>query len=65
MGDLLLNSKIFFLSALLLAGCGVKARPLSPPETAIQSYTQSYTGPTEPEKEKEKKLETPTQEIKK
>lgn len=63
-----MNSKIVFLmSAFLLIGCGVKARPLSPPETAIQSYTQSYTGPTEPEqdKEKEKTLTTPAQEIKK
>lgn len=53
------------MSAFLLIGCGVKARPLSPPETAIQSYTQSYTGPTDPDKEKQKTLTTPAQEIKK
>jgi hypothetical protein len=25
-----------------LLGCGVKAKPLWPPETAIQSYTKSF-----------------------
>lgn len=26
-----------------VAGCGVKARPKSPPEKAISSYVESYT----------------------
>jgi predicted small lipoprotein YifL len=39
-----LNSKfLFFLLFLfILAGCGVKARPLVPPEKAIDSYIESF-----------------------
>ncbi|MBC7540564.1 MAG: hypothetical protein H7281_17195 [Bacteriovorax sp.] len=41
-----MNSKVinylFILS--IITGCGVKAHPLKPPDTAIRSYTESYTG---------------------
>jgi hypothetical protein len=41
-----LNFKIIYiLVSLFLFGCGVKARPLRPPETAIQSYIETYTDP--------------------
>lgn len=44
--NILLFALLFFLN-----GCGVKAKPLRPPETAIQSYIESYTQlQDEPEK---------------
>jgi len=57
-----LNSKyILLLICLVLAsGCGVKARPFSPPETAVSSYIESYTGaPFEEKKETPKNASTP------
>lgn len=39
----------------MLFGCGVKSAPLSPPETAIKSYVESYTGTTAEEIKTNKK----------
>jgi predicted small lipoprotein YifL len=53
-----LNFKIilFFLVALHLSACGVKAPPYSPPETAVSSYIETYTGtPLEESKSEAKK----------
>ncbi|MGZ3789258.1 MAG: hypothetical protein ACXVLQ_12090 [Bacteriovorax sp.] len=56
-----MNSKFFLtlISLVSLCGCGVKARPITPPEKAISSYVESYTGvpeviPSNPIKEKKK-----------
>jgi len=35
---------ILFISLVILCGCGVKAKPITPPEKAINSYIDSYTG---------------------
>jgi hypothetical protein len=35
---------ILFNLSFFLSGCGVKARPTVPPEKAIDSYIESYTG---------------------
>ena len=34
---------LIILITLCIVGCGVKSKPLSPPEDAIQSYLKNYT----------------------
>jgi len=48
-----LNSKLLLIILCAISsGCGVKAKPISPPETAVSSYVESFTGaPFEKEKE--------------
>ncbi len=67
-----MNSKILFLcvtlfTLLVLTGCGVKADPIKYPETAIDSYMQSYTGnePTPEELERTKRDKEATEAAKK
>lgn len=61
-----LNSKFFLLVFITMAfGCGVKSQPLKRPDIAIDSYVQSYTGTTEPEKKKEEKPSSSILEYKK
>jgi hypothetical protein len=52
-----LNFKLLILMASILSvSCGVKSRPNPRPETAIQSYTNSFL---DQDKESEKKLPLP------
>jgi hypothetical protein len=44
-----LNFRIILLIFISIAfsSCGVKSKPLNPPETAIKSYLESYTAPAD------------------
>ncbi len=63
----MLSSKIIisFIFIFALAGCGVKSKPFVPPEKAISSYIESYTGTTDKENKQDPNALQPNQEKKK
>ncbi len=57
MRDYLLNFKIlFFALFFLISSCGVKAPPLKPSETVIDSYIGTFTNSSESNKSEEEKI---------